>query len=131
MPDFEVFNRRARPVSKQPVITLQKRGTFSLNEAAFIALGEPEVVELLYDRTEKLVGMRKVGPDNAYAYPVRKQQNAASYLVAGNAFSQYYGIPVGVTRRWSARLMENVLVIDLKEPGQEVINHRARKQQQQ
>lgn len=124
MANFEVFDRRTRPVPSQATITLQKRGTFSLNRAAFRALGEPEAVELLYDRAERLVGLRNATVDNPFAYPVRKQQNAASYLIAGKAFAQHYGISVGVTRRWPAQMVEGILAIDLKEPGQEVVTRR-------
>ena len=130
MANFEVFDRRTRPVSNQATVTIQKRGNFSLNRAAFVALEEPEAVELLYDRVEKLIGMRKAEVTNPIAYPVRKQQNAASYLVAGNLFAQFYGIPVGVTRRWDVKMMGNVLAIDLKEEGREVMSRRRQSQPQ-
>lgn len=129
MPTFEVFDRRSRPVSNQPTITIQKRGNFSLNRAAFEALDGPEAVELLFDRTERLIAMRPSETTNRLAYPVRKQQNAASYLIAGNAFNQYYGIETGITKRWDAELLDGMLVIDLKVKPQEVISNRDKSQQ--
>ena len=128
MANFEVFDRRSRPVSHQPTVTLQKRGNFSLNRAAFNALGDPEAVELLYDRTERLIGMRSASLNNRLAYPVRKQQNAASYLIAGNAFNQFYGIETGSTRRWNAVMSDDILVVDLKQQAQVVVSNRDKSQ---
>lgn len=124
--NFEVFDRRSRPVSHQATVTIQKRGNFSLNKAAFQALGEPEAVELLFDRSERLIGMRPSEVRNRHAYPVRKQQNAQSYLVAGNAFNQYYQIETGVTRRWDASIQDGILVIDLKQESQVVESNRGK-----
>jgi hypothetical protein len=127
MANFEVFDRRSRPVGKQPTLTIQKRGNFSLNRAAFDALGQPAAVELLFDRVQRIVGFRPTDEHNRRAYPVRKQQNAASYLIAGNAFNQYYGIETGITRRYDAAMIDGILVVDLKQPGQEVISTRRQK----
>ncbi len=99
MPNFETFTRRAAPVASTPLVTIQKRGTFSLNRAAYELLGSPEAVELLYDRDERVMGIRAVDPDTRHAYPMRKQPSSYSYLFAGQAFAKYYGIPIGETRR--------------------------------
>lgn len=126
MPNFEVFTRRSRPVVKQPSVAIQRRGNFSINRAAYELLGEPEAVELLFDRTERIMGMRPIDPSTPHAYPVRKQPNSASYLVAGNAFTQFYNIPIGTTRRFDAAVIDGVLAVDLKTEGHEIITHRGR-----
>jgi hypothetical protein len=73
VPDFEVFTRRMIPLVKQPTVMLQKRGTMSFNKAAHVAMGSPEAVELLYDRAQKVIGIRPVAPELEHAYPMRPQ----------------------------------------------------------
>lgn len=120
MPRFEVFTRRSAPVVKEPMVTIQKKGMFSLNRASYEALGEPEAVELLYDPTERIIGLRPTDPSTLNAYPVRTMGNAATRLIAGTAFTRFYEIPTAVARRFSAEMHENILTIDLKKGGVEV-----------
>ena len=125
---FEVFNRQRPPLHREPYVTIQRRGTMSLNAAAHEALGSPEAVELLFDRQERLMGMRKISPKAEHAYAVRPSgKKASSFLVAGMAFSQYYDIPRDVARRWPAELRDGVLIVDLKSPATEVTSNRSRK----
>ena len=126
MPDFEVFQRRSAPVVNQPLVTIQARGTMSFNRAAFEALGEPAAVELLYDRAERLMGFRPVDPAAPHAYQPRKQGRTANYIVAGTAFTQYFGIETGAARRYPAAMLEGALVVDLKQPGTDATGVRAR-----
>jgi hypothetical protein len=131
---FEVFQRQRAPVTAEPTVTIQKRGNISFNVPAFLALGSPESVELLYDRDERLVAIHKVEPSAPSAYVARplsqrnRTQTPSSYLVSGIAFTSYYGIPTDVARRWTAHVQDEMLVIDLKEPGVEVASNRARNQ---
>jgi hypothetical protein len=115
MPVFEVFTGRAHPAGEEEVITIYRRGLVSVNRAAHKALGEPEAVELLYDRDERVMGMRGVSPDVQHAYPVRRQRATSSLLVSGRAFTRGYGIPTETARRYRAQMMGDVLAVDLKE----------------
>ncbi len=115
MPNFETFTRRSTPVAATPLVTIQKRGTISLNRTAHELLGSPEAVELLFDKGEQVIGIRAVDPSIRHAYPLRKQPSSYSYLVAGQAFAKYYNIPIGETRRYEAEMIGDVLAIDLKQ----------------
>jgi hypothetical protein len=126
MPNWVTFNRRAAPVTKQPLVTIQKRGTLSLNGAAYEALGEPAAVELLYDLTERLVGFRPVDPEATHAYVPRRQGRAANYLVSGSAFTKYFDIETDTAMRYTAEKVDGVLVVDLKQPGTDATGVRAR-----
>jgi hypothetical protein len=126
MPNWETFKRRSAPVSKQPLVTIQKRGTMSFNGAAYAALGEPAALELLFDRTEQLVGFRAAEPATPDAYALRKQGRAANYIVSGQAFTQYFEIATDTARRYPAELRDGVLVVDLKQPGMDATGVRAR-----
>src|SRR6266508_5021599 len=104
------------PMVKQPFVTIQKRGTISLNAAAHAMLGSPEAVELLYDPHEKIIGLRPVAKESEHAYPLRAQAGKAvgPYLVSGTAFTKYYKIDTQVSRRWVGHVDNGVLCVDLK-----------------
>jgi hypothetical protein len=129
VPHFEVFTKRLVPLVKQAAVTIQKRGTMSVNRAAFVAMGEPEAIELLYDPTEKIIGMRPVPAETEHAYPVRAQSSKKEdgpYLVAGTAFTRYYGIDTTVSKRWPVEMQDDVLCLDLKQQGTIVTSNRSR-----
>ncbi len=123
---FEVFDRKAATASKNPMVSIQKQGSFSLNKAAYQLLGEPETVELLFDSEEQRIGFRPVSPNSPRAYPVRPQgKSAATFMIAGQAFTKYYDIDTSVARRYSVEMQDGILVIDLKSESTVVTGPRA------
>lgn len=124
---FEEFKRNRMPSTQEPAVTIQKRGALSLNTAAYEALGSPKHVVLLYDRENELIGIQKASGTTPHAYAVRGVgNNEATRVVSGKAFLSYYGIPRDLARRWIAAMEEDILVIDLKQPGTEVTGHSSR-----
>ena len=104
MPDFVEFSREGnRDRRDEPMFTLQASGLLSFNHAAFIALGEPAAVALLYDADERVVGVRQVEKDHQNAYPVRKQGKSMTYLVSAQGFVAHHEIPRVKARRFLAR----------------------------
>ena len=126
MPEFETFTRRLIPLVKKPSVTIQKRGILSFNKAAYVALGSPKAVELLFDKSRRIIGIRPVDPTVDHAYPMRSQANKddGPFLVAGGLFTKYYEIPTDESRRWSVDIEDGVLLIDLRRPGQVVTSNR-------
>lgn len=117
---FETFMRQRAPVTGEPSVTIQKRGTLSLNVPAYSALGSPEAVELLFDRDQRLMALRAVDPSAESAYPIRPLGRGSTWLVSGKAFTKYYGIETGSAHRWTGRVEDGLLIVDLKEPGTDV-----------
>jgi hypothetical protein len=102
MPNFVEFPRdESRGSREGPRFTLQARGLLSFNQAAFVALGEPTAVALLYDPDEHIIALRKVEPSHANSYSVRKQRQAQTYVVGAQAFTAHYGIPTPRARRFA------------------------------
>jgi hypothetical protein len=124
---FEVFKKRFAPLVKQPYVTLQKKGIMSINKAAYLALGSPEAIELLYDREAKIIGLRPVEPSVEHAYPIRNagDTSANAFLLSGTAFTHYYEIPTPTSVRYPATIEEGMLRIDLKLEGTEVTSNRS------
>src|SRR2546421_12749084 len=100
MDDFEVFDRYHSRSVKDIFVTIQRRGNFSLNRAAFQALGNPQFVELLFNRSKRLIGFRPTGRDNVHGVPVRKQGSSDSYMIAGLTFTKEYDIDTSIARRY-------------------------------
>jgi hypothetical protein len=104
MPDFVEFSREeSRGRQEVPMFTLQASGLLSFNHAAFMALGEPSAVALLYDAGEGVVGVHEVEKDHQNAYPVRKQGRSMTYLVSAQGFVAHHEIPTVKARRFLAR----------------------------
>jgi hypothetical protein len=123
---FEVFDKRSAAATRSPMVTIQRGGSFSLNEAAKELVGSPEAVELLYDREKKLIGFRPVAPTSPRAFPVRPQgKNAKTYMVAGKAFSNHYGLDTARARRYAVEMSDGVLVLDLNSDSVDVTGPRA------
>lgn len=113
MPQFEKFSRRAKRSTRQPTVTLQSRGSFSLNLAAYEVLGEPSFVAILYDSKEHIVGLQVADDGDPDAYQVRKQQAGNSFIIAAQAFVKYYDIPINESQRCKAEMMGDILVFKL------------------
>lgn len=129
MPNFESFSRRMVPLKADPHVTIQKRGTISLNRSAFAALDSPDAVELLYDRERSIVGLRPIDPKAENAYHVRRSAPSPSgpWVVSAMAFTKFYDIDTSLSMRWPAYLDDDVLCADISVAGTLVSSNRARK----
>lgn len=126
---FETFTKRMVPLVQQPYVTLQKRGTISMNKAAHHLLGDPEAVELLYDADASLVGFRAVDSKVEHAYAIRAmaahKEDSGTYMVSGTAFFKYYKIDTSEARRYPATLNDDgILCLDLSSGGTIVTSNR-------
>ena len=114
---FETFTRKAGQVDLRPLVTLQRRGVLTLNRAAYEAMGSPQAAELLFDRANRVIGIRPINPDAAHAYPLRKQPDSSTYVITAKSFTKAYAIPRDVTRRWEAAVRDGMLTIELEPRG--------------
>jgi hypothetical protein len=116
---YEVFDKRAAPSTKEPWVTIQKKGLLSLNSSSVEALGKPEAVELLFDPEEQKIGFRPTNPESPRSFPLRRQGRPdlthPNYLIAGTAFCNYYGIDTSFARRYRPQIEDNILAVDLKQ----------------
>ena len=109
------FTEKRAQITATPYVTLQKRGGWSWNQASFDLADRPTFVELLYEPTRRMVGFRPVEKETPNAYPVRKNNNSQTWLIAGEAFSRRHKIPHDVARRFTGEKVGNVLAIRLDE----------------
>lgn len=131
---FTVFQKGSAPIAGVPSITIQKRGLFSLNDAASKLLDDPEAVQFLWDPESRLIGLKPVPPEDPNAYPAREQTPSkarpggrrGSTLIAGSMFTKFIELDTTQAKRWVPRVEDGLLVIDLKEEGQVVVANRNR-----
>jgi hypothetical protein len=123
---FQVYEKGSAPAPTVPAVTIQKRGLISLNLAAvyMLAGGEdreiPKGVELLYDPERKVIGLRPAPLEGPNTYPLRAQagnEKKGPFLVAGTLFTKFIGLDTTEARRWTPKLEDEVLCVDLNAPS--------------
>ncbi|MFN2518031.1 MAG: hypothetical protein ABR604_03150 [Jatrophihabitantaceae bacterium] len=127
MTDFETFRKTMVALKREPTVTVQKRGTMSLNKAAQVMLGAPAAVELLYDATARTVGLRPVSARADHGYCLRSStgHDTGPFVISAMAFLHFYDIYPDETLRWTAYLADGVLCINLDDPAVPVTSNRA------
>jgi hypothetical protein len=129
MAQFDRFSRDLVALKRDPWVTIQKRGTISLNRSAYEILGSPDAVELLYDADSQIVGLRECDSHDRDAVRVRSPtgKDIGPFVVSAMAYLRFYEIAVEVSRRWPAYVEEGVLCVDLRTPSLPVTSNRARR----
>jgi hypothetical protein len=95
-------------------VSVNERGIFSLNQKAFDELDQAEYVELYFDKINKLIGVKPVKADSKFAYAVKQNGKAKSYLVRALAFLSYYNIKITGTMLFPEPILEDgMLVLDM------------------
>lgn len=125
---FEVFDKRMAPLAKAPSVTIQKRGIFSINKAAHKLIGEPESVELLFDKDAQIIAMRRSNESHAYVIRPQTAREAGQVILSATAFTQYFDIDTNVSRRFKPYVQDEMLCIDLRGPATEVRGNRAKRE---
>jgi hypothetical protein len=129
MAQFDRFSHDRVGLKREPWVTIQKRGTISLNRSAYEMVGSPVAVELLYDAESQIVGMRGCDPRDRDAMRVRSPtgKDTGPFVVSAMAYLRFYEIRVDNSRRWLAYLEDQVLCVDLRTPSLPVTSNRARR----
>lgn len=134
---FEVFEKGSAPTTSVPTVTIQKRGLFSLNDAAYKLLGEPDYVAFLYDADEQLIALKPTAETDLNGYPARRQspagrgkKSSGPVLLAGSMFTRFIDMDTSEARRWTPELRDGMLIVDRKTEGALVISNRNRGKKQ-
>ncbi|OAN41133.1 MULTISPECIES: hypothetical protein [Microbacterium] len=125
---FEVFDKRMAPLAKAPSVTIQKRGIFSINKAAHKLIGEPDTVELLFDKERDVIALRPSTESHAYTIRPQSARDTGQVIVSATAFTQYYDIDTLVSRRYKPFEEDGMLLIDLRGPSVEIKGNRTKQE---
>lgn len=110
---FQKFTGRHKYHTHDPLVTIQQRGTISLNAAAVDLLGHPPAIELYFDAETKRIGIGATPATTPASYPLRKQIASDSYLFSGAAFCRFHEIDFTQTRRYIAEMDGDLLTVAL------------------
>jgi hypothetical protein len=119
MANFETFHRSMLTLARDPAVTVHKDRFLSLNGSAFVALGSPDAVELLFDRDARTIGLEPTEATRPGCSFIRRASPSPNgpFLISAMAFMRYYGICPIRTLRWPADLVDGMLCIHLDEPA--------------
>ena len=81
-----------RPAKKEARVTLGNYGTFYLNGQAFIELGSPAAVEILFDVGKHRIGLRPVAPMARHAFKIVPHTKGGYHRLSAAAFCHHHGI---------------------------------------
>jgi len=93
--EFEFFEGTATVNSTSPRVTVRKAGQLVLTEAAVAMLGEGvEAVQIGYNATSRVVGIRPAADGVRSALKLRAQPNGRSRLMDAKRFLAHRGLAV-------------------------------------
>ncbi len=108
---FELFTD-VSPTGRDAAAKIHKDGVISLPKEAWVGMGSPERVELMFHKTQRIVALRPAR-GREYSYPVRKmtQKIRNRVYVTATAFCKHYDIETPKTKRFDWRLTTDKMVV--------------------
>ncbi len=95
-------------------VSLNPRGVFGLNQKAVGLLGAPDAVVLLFDKVNRLIGLKASSADVNHAYELKQQGTSQSYFLRAKSFCNFYGIDTDDTVVFNdVQLEDGVIVLQL------------------
>lgn len=113
---FETFEKGASKPVAWPEVTILRKGSLHMNAAARELLGNPDFVELLFDRERQIVGLAASVPSSPNSYKLSSGRDVV-WTVSLVSFLKFYDIEVRESRKRIPTLDGAVLCINLNEPG--------------
>ena len=92
--EWNVFTGRqfGRSAKKEARVTLGSFGTFYLNTPAFVEMGSPAAVELLFDAGRRRIGLRPVTPMLPHAFKIVPHTKGGYQRLSAAAFCHHHEI---------------------------------------
>lgn len=81
----------------EPRVTMHAAKTILLNKIIFEAIGSPKAVEMYFDLTRNVIGLKPADKNLRSAFPVKPKGNGSHRLIAAGAFCTHFGIKVEST----------------------------------
>lgn len=98
----------------QPTVSIQKSGAVTWNQSAHEALGQPEMVEILFDPERGLLGLRPTEAADG-SFRVRRLGPQNTWITSARGALRRVGLLPESAFRQVARMEGGVLVIDVSE----------------
>ncbi len=111
---WEEFTQKSTVKADTIRVSLNARGNFALNQKAVDLLGNPEAIVLMYDRVNRLIGLKTSSADVNHAYQLKRQGTSQSYFLRAKSFCNFYGIDIADTVVFNdAKLEDGMIVLQI------------------
>ncbi len=112
--EWEEFTQKANYRAEMIRVSLNGRGHFFLNQKAVETLGTPEAVILLYERANRLIGIKPSSSEVEHSYEIKHQSSSQNSVVRAKSFCNYYAIRLGDTLVFNdIQVQDGMIVLDL------------------
>ena len=114
-PQWEVLPREERRGAwKKMLVTLTPAGRLGVCGVTMKALGEPDAFVVMYDRTNKRIGLKPAAADTANAYPASKSKRGPGRALFLARLLAEYRIDVPRTIRFpDPAIDDGILLLEL------------------
>ncbi len=92
-------------------VSLNARGTFALNQKAVDLLGGTEAIVLLFDKANRLIGLKPSSPKVNHACGLKRVGASQSYFLRAKSFCNFYGIDIGDKVVFNDAQMEDGMIV--------------------
>jgi hypothetical protein len=97
-------------------VTLSNRGEILVGAKTFDRMGRPDAAVLLFDRENRMIGLRPTHPRVANAYLFGPKKNGRHSVIRASSFCRDHGIKVDRTTIFKRPVIEKgILILDLNE----------------
>jgi hypothetical protein len=115
--EFEEFTFKSVAISQlAPNVSIGRHGNMSMNLATKKLLGDVDRVILLYNETERLIGLRPATAEERHAKPLRQSATQRTWALSAEGFLKRFQILHDSGRSYEPRPIEGMVVIDLSSP---------------
>ena len=113
---WTVFNGKPNRSMKDKMrVTINYKGAIILNRIAFQDLGRPLAVELRFDKTYGIIGIKPTRPDAHNAFPVKQAVKGNAYRINAGPFCLHFDVRVEKTTLFLEPFInpEGILILNL------------------
>lgn len=110
---FQLWNRLSHTPEHREVnlafVSVGVGGTLGINKAAYEMFGRPSAVRLMFDPERRRIGIKPISADHADCWEL----DWGHTQISCRKFFEYYGLTPAETTRYTPKIIDGVLIIEL------------------
>jgi hypothetical protein len=115
--EFEEFIHKSVAISQiGPNVSISRNGNVTMNLATRKLLGDADRVVLMYNETNRLMGIRPASVTDRHAASLRPASTQRTWTLSAEGFLKRFSIPHDEGRSYEPKVRDGVLVVDLNSP---------------
>lgn len=113
---FEGWDKRVQAPDHEEAYTafvsLRVGGVIGINKSAYQMWGKPQAMRLMFDRERRRIGIAPTARDDPRGW-VEESVSHGGTSIPAKRFCEYYGIMPAETRRYTPKIIDGVLIVEL------------------